>query len=124
MVYVDDLPLIGPDTETQSFLKTLEAVLQIKHVTDSCTVECRSTTIRYCYYSERCHRCQEHTVRTTGGLYGEAAKTYDLHRTKHVDIQYLHVQHLHHEGALRLHQVGTNDNPADFMTKYSHPASP
>eukprot|EP00971_Amphidinium_carterae_P052524 1034008-Amphidinium_carterae.1 len=33
MVYVDDLLLSGPDTEIQSFLKTLEAELQLKHVT-------------------------------------------------------------------------------------------
>eukprot|EP00971_Amphidinium_carterae_P052525 1034008-Amphidinium_carterae.2 len=38
--------------------------------------------------------------------------------TKHVHIRYLHVQQLHQEGALRLHKVGTDDNPADLMTKY------
>eukprot|EP00971_Amphidinium_carterae_P085785 1697154-Amphidinium_carterae.4 len=39
-------------------------------------------------------------------------------RTTHVDIRYLHVQQLHHEGALQLRQVGTDDNPADLKTKY------
>eukprot|EP00971_Amphidinium_carterae_P011383 224201-Amphidinium_carterae.1 len=33
MVYVDDLLLIGPDSEIQRFLKTLAEVLQLKHVT-------------------------------------------------------------------------------------------
>eukprot|EP00971_Amphidinium_carterae_P085784 1697154-Amphidinium_carterae.3 len=33
MDYVDDLLLIGTDSEIQTFLKTLEAQLQLKHVT-------------------------------------------------------------------------------------------
>eukprot|EP00971_Amphidinium_carterae_P169133 3350559-Amphidinium_carterae.2 len=33
MVYMDDLPLIGPNNGIQNFVKTVAEVLQLKHVT-------------------------------------------------------------------------------------------
>eukprot|EP00971_Amphidinium_carterae_P159481 3161282-Amphidinium_carterae.1 len=36
-------------------------------------------------------------------------------RAKHVNIRYLHLQQLQQKGALRLHKVGTIDNPTDLM---------
>eukprot|EP00971_Amphidinium_carterae_P260718 5172389-Amphidinium_carterae.3 len=39
-------------------------------------------------------------------------------RTKHIDLRYLHVQQLQHNGELKIHKVSTENNPADLMTKY------
>ena len=40
-----------------------------------------------------------------------------LGRTKHVDTQFLWVQEAVRDGRFSVKKIGTNDNPADLMTK-------
>eukprot|EP00971_Amphidinium_carterae_P188512 3741888-Amphidinium_carterae.2 len=39
-------------------------------------------------------------------------------KTKHIDMRYLHAQHLQSDGELKIHKVSTENNPSDLMTKY------
>ena len=41
-----------------------------------------------------------------------------LGRTRHVDVQYLWIQHEVQEKSLTVQKVATHDNPADALTKY------
>jgi hypothetical protein len=38
-------------------------------------------------------------------------------RTKHVDIRYHYIRHCVDEGNIKLHNVSTNDQEADILTK-------
>ena len=38
-------------------------------------------------------------------------------KTRHIDVQYLWIQHEVKEGKLTVKKVGTNNNPADLLTK-------
>ena len=53
---------------------------------------------------------------------GASAATGIAHRqglgnTRHVQVQYLWIQHEVKEGKLTVKKVGTNNNPADLLTK-------
>eukprot|EP00971_Amphidinium_carterae_P122386 2423346-Amphidinium_carterae.4 len=39
-------------------------------------------------------------------------------RTKHIDMRYLHVQQLQHNGELKIHKVSPENNPSDLMAEY------
>lgn len=39
-------------------------------------------------------------------------------KAKHIDLKYLFIQQLVHNGILTIHKVVTHDNPADIFTKY------
>ena len=40
-----------------------------------------------------------------------------LRKTRHIEVQYLWIQHEVKEGKLTVKKVGTNNNPADLLTK-------
>jgi hypothetical protein len=39
-------------------------------------------------------------------------------KVQHIDLKYLFIQQLVHNGILTIHKVATHDNPADIFTKY------
>ena len=39
-------------------------------------------------------------------------------RAKHIELRYMFIQHLIHDGILAIHKINTKHNPADILTKY------
>ena len=39
-------------------------------------------------------------------------------RAKHIELRYMFIQHLIHDGMLSIHKINTKHNPADILTKY------
>ena len=39
-------------------------------------------------------------------------------RAKHIELRYMFIQHLIHDGILSIHKINTKHNPADILTKY------
>ena len=57
-----------------------------------------------------------HTDSTSGKSI--ATRIGSSKKAKHIDLKYLFIQQLVHNGILTIHKVGTHDNPADIFTKY------
>ena len=39
-------------------------------------------------------------------------------RAKHIELKYMFIQHLIHDGILSIHKINTKHNPSDILTKY------
>ena len=39
-------------------------------------------------------------------------------RAKHIELKYMFIQHLIHDGILSIHKINTKHNPSDLLTKY------
>ena len=57
-----------------------------------------------------------HTDSTSGKSI--ATRIGSSKKAKHIDLKYLFVQQLVHNGILSIHKISTHDNPADILTKY------
>ena len=57
-----------------------------------------------------------HTDSTSGKSI--AARIGVSRKAKHIDLKFMFIQHLIHDGILSIHKVDTKHNPADIFTKY------
>ena len=39
-------------------------------------------------------------------------------KAKHIELRYMFIQHLIHDGFLAIHKINTKRNPADILAKY------